>query len=158
MTDGPPWRDSCWNDASDSLRKLQTDHLDCVHIHNIGREDRYLSLMQMLAEDGTLGALREAKKQGMIRHIGCTSHMRPARVLPAFETREIEVFMCTLNFVHRHIYGYEEKVLPEARRRNIAVIRMKVLGGPVKGPAARSGGLTRVNAPSARHRRAGQRR
>jgi aryl-alcohol dehydrogenase-like predicted oxidoreductase len=116
---------------NDSLRKLRTDHLDCVHIHNIGREDRYPSLKQVLADDGTLGALIDAKKQGKIRYIGVTSHMRPARALPAFETGQIDVFMCTLNFVERHIYGYEEKVLPEARKRNIAVIGMKVLGGPV---------------------------
>ena len=115
----------------DSLRKLKTDYLDCVHIHNISREDRYPSLKQVLAEDGTLGGLMEAKKQGKIRYIGCTSHMRPARVLPAFETGQFDVFMCTLNFVERHIYAYEEKVLPEARKRNIAVIGMKVLGGPV---------------------------
>jgi aryl-alcohol dehydrogenase-like predicted oxidoreductase len=121
----------------DSLRKLQTDHLDCVHIHNISRDDRYPSLDQVISPNGTLGALIEAKKQGMIRHIGCTSHLRPGRVLPAFETGEIELFMCTINFVERHIYGYEEKVLPEARRRSIGVIAMKVLGGPVSGPGAR---------------------
>jgi aryl-alcohol dehydrogenase-like predicted oxidoreductase len=40
--------------------------------------------------------------------------------------------MCTINFVERHIYAYEEKVLPEARKRNIGVIAMKVLGGPVQ--------------------------
>jgi len=116
----------------DSLRKLQTDRLDCVHIHNLSRHDRYPTLEQPLAMDGTLGALLEAKKQGLIRHIGCTSHQRPARVLPAFETGEIELFMCTINFVERHIYAYEEKVLPEARKRNIGVIAMKVLGGPVQ--------------------------
>ena len=121
----------------DSLRKLQTDHLDCVHIHNISREDRYPKLEQVLADDGTLGGLREAKKQGMIRHIGCTSHMRPARALPAFATGEIELFQCTVNFVERHIYGYEEKVFPEARRRNIGIIAMKVLGGPVQPGGAR---------------------
>ena len=121
----------------DSLRKLQTDYLDCVHIHNIGRDDRFPKLEQALASNGTLGALREAKKQGMIRHIGCTSHQRPARALPAFETGEIELFMCTVNFVERHIYNFEEKVLPEARKRNIGVIAMKVLGGPIKQGGAR---------------------
>lgn len=121
----------------DSLHKLQTDHLDCVHLHNVGRTDRWPSLDQVLASDGALAGLLEAKKQGMIRHIGCTSHMRPARGLRLFETGEFELFMCTLNFVERHIYGFEEKALPEARRRNIAVIGMKVLGGPVKGAGAR---------------------
>jgi aryl-alcohol dehydrogenase-like predicted oxidoreductase len=119
----------------DSLRKLQTDHLDCVHIHNISRTDRFPEMRQVLAADGTRGALLEAKKKGMIRHIGCTSHLRPARVLPAFETGDFELFMCVLNYVERHIYGYEEKVLPEARKRNIGVIAMKVLGGPVAPPA-----------------------
>jgi len=121
----------------DSLRKLQTDYLDCVHIHNVSRSDRYPNLDQVLAADGTLGALVDAKKKGLIKHIGCTSHQRPARVLPVFATGEIELFMCTVNFVERHIYGYEEKVLPEARRRNIGVIAMKVLGGPVKPGGAR---------------------
>ncbi|MBI4874570.1 MAG: aldo/keto reductase [Acidobacteria bacterium] len=121
----------------DSLRKLRTDRLDCVHIHNISRHDRYPRLEQALAMDGTLGALLEAKKQGLIRHIGCTSHQRPARVLTAFETGEFELFMCTVNFVERHIYAYEEKVLPEARKRNIGVIAMKVLGGPTGKSGAR---------------------
>ncbi len=122
----------------DSLRKLQTDHLDCVHIHNIGRDDRYPSVDQPLSiKNGTLGALVEAKKQGMIRHIGCTAHLRPARALKAIATGEIELFMCTINFVERHIYAFEERVLPEARKRSIGVIAMKVLGGPVKGPGAR---------------------
>lgn len=121
----------------DSLRKLQTDYLDCCHVHNISRDDRYPKLEQVLDSNGTLGALLEAKKQGMIRHIGVTSHLRPARVLPALETGEVELVMCTVNHVERHIYGYEEKVLPECRKRNIGVIAMKVLGGPVKNSLGR---------------------
>ncbi|MCU0247682.1 MAG: aldo/keto reductase, partial [Bryobacter sp.] len=121
----------------DSLRKLQTDYLDCCHIHNISRDDRYPSLELVLGKNGTLAALIDAKKQGMIRHIGVTSHMRPARVLPALETGEVELLMCTVNYVERHIYGYEEKVLPECRKRNIGVIAMKVLGGPVRNSQAR---------------------
>lgn len=121
----------------DSLRKLQTDYLDCVHLHNISRDDRFPDLRQALSQSGALGALMDAKKKGLIRHIGCTSHLRPARALPAFETGQIELFMCVLNYVDRHTYGYEEKVLPEARRRNIGVIAMKVLGGPTA-PAGRA--------------------
>lgn len=115
----------------DSLRKLQTDHLDCVLIHNVGRTDRFPDLRQVLAADGTLGALVAAKKQGLVRHIGLTAHLRPARALPLIETGEIELCMFSLNFVERHIYGFEEKVMPECRKRNIGVIAMKVLGGPV---------------------------
>ena len=119
----------------DSLRKLQTDYLDCVHLHNVGREERFPTLKHMLASDGAMGGLIEAKKLGLIRHIGATCHMRPARALPVIETGEIDLFMCTINFVERHIYKFEEQVLPETRKRNIATIGMKVLGGPTKAGA-----------------------
>jgi aryl-alcohol dehydrogenase-like predicted oxidoreductase len=121
----------------DSLRKLQTDHLDCVLIHNVGRTDRYPDLKQVMAMDGTLGALLEARKKGLVKHIGLTSHLRPARALPVLETGEIELAMFSLNYVERHIYGFEEKVIPECRKRNIGVIAMKVLGGPTGKGAAR---------------------
>lgn len=122
--------------VKDSLHKLQTDYLDCVHMHNVGRTDRYPSLDQMLdRKEGTLGGLMELKRKGLIKHIGATCHMRPARAIPVLETGEIELFMCSVNFVERHIYNFEEKVLPECRKRGIGVIGMKVLGGPVKGGA-----------------------
>ncbi|MCP5117030.1 MAG: aldo/keto reductase [bacterium] len=131
-----PTREGAMKDIEESLRKLQTDHIDCYHIHNFGRTERFPDADLTLSEDGTLGALREAKKQGKILHIGATSHMRTERVLRAFATDEIEVFMCQLNFVERHLYNFEEKVLPEARRRGIAIIGMKVLGGPLSGDTA----------------------
>ncbi|MBM3956697.1 MAG: aldo/keto reductase, partial [Gemmatimonadetes bacterium] len=134
-------RAEAFEQVRESLRRLQTDYIDCVHFHNIGRDDRWPDLVQVLSEDGALGALVEAKKQGMIRHIGCTTHTFPERTLRAFNTGHIDLIMCVLNFVDRHIYALEEKLLPEARRRNIAVVAMKVLGGPVKGAGARLGSL-----------------
>ncbi|MBK9167337.1 MAG: aldo/keto reductase [Bryobacterales bacterium] len=121
----------------DSLRKLGTDHLDCVHIHNLSRDDRYPSLDFALSSEGTLGGLLEAKRLGLTRFIGCTSHFRAGRILPALATGEFDLVMCTLNNVERHIYNFEETVLPECRKRGIGVIAMKVLGGPVQGPGAR---------------------
>lgn len=123
-------RDAAMADIEQSLRNLQTDCIDCYHMHNFGRAERFPDVDTALSDDGVLGALREAKKQGKIKHIGSTSHMRTERVLQAFATGEIEVFMCQINFVERHTYNFEAKVLPEARRRGIAIIAMKVLGGP----------------------------
>jgi len=36
----------------------------------------------------------------------------------------------TVNFVDRYIYGFEQKVLPIARKHNVGIVAMKVLGGP----------------------------
>ena len=126
-------REDALNELRQSLKNLRTDHVDCVHIHNVARDDRYPNLEEALSERGVLGGLLEAKRLGMARHVGCTAHLRPSRVLPALATGHIELFMCSMNFVERHIYNFEEKVLPEATRRGIGVIAMKVLGGPAQG-------------------------
>ena len=123
-------REGALRDIEESLRLLKTDHVDCFHIHNIARDDRFPNLEQALSEDGVLGGVLEAKKRGMTRHVGCTAHLKAPRVLPVFATGKIELFMCNLNFVERHIYNFEDQVLPEAARRGIGVIAMKVLGGP----------------------------
>jgi len=130
-------REGALRDLEESLRRLRTDYVDCVHIHNIARDDRFPDLQAALSEDGVLGGLLEAKRKGMTRHVGCTAHLRPGRVLPVFATGAIELFMCTINFVERHIYNFEERVLPEAAKRGIGVAAMKVLGGPQRGSEPR---------------------
>ena len=130
-------RDGALAELHQSLKLLGTDHVDCAHIHNIARDDRFPDLDAALSSKGVLGGLIEAKRLGMTRHIGCTAHLRPLRVLPVFATGQIEVFMCSMNFVERHIYNFEEKVLPEAKKRGIGVIAMKVLGGPTQSADAR---------------------
>ncbi|MFB3828133.1 MAG: aldo/keto reductase [Bryobacteraceae bacterium] len=126
-----PTKSQAMEQIRESLKRLQTDHLDCVQIHNIARTDRWSDLDLPLSANGALAALREARKQGMIRHIGCTTHTAPSRVIRAMDTGEIEILTCVLNFVDRHIYRLEETLLPEARKRNIPVIAMKALGGPL---------------------------
>jgi predicted aldo/keto reductase-like oxidoreductase len=128
-----PTRDGALAELHESLKLLRTDHVDCVHFHNVARDDRFPDLDAALSEKGVLGGLLEAKRLGMTRHIGCTAHLRPGRVPTVFATGKIDVFMASMNFVERHIYNFEEKVLPEAKRRGIGVVAMKVLGGPGKG-------------------------
>jgi hypothetical protein len=124
-------QDALWQ-IEESLRKLQTDHLDAVHIHNVGRTDRFPSMEVLLGEEGALAALREAKKKGLVRHIGMTSHLRPQRALPVLATGAIELVMCAVNFVDRHTYNFEGTVFAEARKRGLGIVAMKILGGTLK--------------------------
>ncbi len=50
-------QDATWQ-VGESLRKLQTDYLDLVHIHNVGRTDRFPDLDVLT---GDLGALQKTK-------------------------------------------------------------------------------------------------
>jgi len=128
-------RDANWY-IKESLLKLQTDYLDLVHIHNIGLTDRFPDLDAVTADDGVLGALLRLKKQGVVRHIGITTHLRGKRALPIIETGEMEVIMCAANFVDVHTYNYEGTLFEEARKRDMGIVAMKILGGP-KGDGAR---------------------
>jgi len=59
----------------ESLRRLQTDHLDLWQIHGIVYDnDPELAY----AKGGVLEAFDEAKKQGKVRFVGFTGHKDPA--------------------------------------------------------------------------------
>lgn len=111
--------------VEESLRLLQTDHLDLVHLHNIGDFD----VDRFAAEDSPLAGLKEARRRGWIRFIGASGHQRVEKMAAAVRTGEIDVIMPAVNFVDQFIYNYEGKVLPEAAKHRTGVVAMKVLGG-----------------------------
>ena len=121
-------QDAIWQ-VQESLQKLGTDYLDLVHIHNVGRTDRFPDLDVLTGPDGALQGLRDLKKQGVIRHIGLTCHLRPQRALPVIATGDIEAVMCAVNFVDVHTYNFEGTVFEAARKKGLGIVAMKVLGG-----------------------------
>ena len=113
---------------SESLRQLKTDYVDLVHIHNVGGKD----LDKVLAKDGVLEYLLKEKDAGKIRFIGVTSHCRPGRVARMLETGQIDVAMTVINYADKYTYGFHEKILPAAKKHNVALAAMKVYVG-IKG-------------------------
>jgi len=136
----------CWTDSAaraqqmfeESLRTLKTDHVDLVHIHNVGNKN----LDKVLAKDGILEYLLRQKEAGKTRFIGLSGHERPPVFLKMLETDQIDVVMSVMNYADRNIYDFEGKVLPECRKRNVGVVAMKVYAG-IKGgfPNHRNGGV-----------------
>src|SRR5215472_1870498 len=64
-------RDDFLRRLEGSLTRLQTDHVDLVHIHSLGRAD---DLEKIEALEGALKGLLEAREQKLTRFIGMTSH------------------------------------------------------------------------------------
>lgn len=112
----------------ESLRMLKIDHVDLVHIHSIGTKN----IDRVLGKNGVLEYLLKAKEVGKTRFIGISGHNRPANFVRMIQTEQIDVIMCVMNYADRNIYGFEDKVLPEARKRNIGCVAMKVYAG-IKG-------------------------
>ena len=112
----------------ESMRRLKTDYLDLVHIHSIGSKN----IDRVLANNGVLNFLLKQKEKGKIRFIGTSGHNRPANFVRMIKTDQIDVVMCVMNYADRNIYDFESKVLPEARKRNVGCVAMKVYVG-IKG-------------------------
>lgn len=110
-----------------SLQRMGTDRIDAIHIHNLGDFD----MGRLFAPDGAIAGLKEARRRGLIRYIGISGHMRPARFATAIDTGDIDLAMIALNFADRHTYDFEGVVLPPAKKHGTAVVAMKVLGGAV---------------------------
>ena len=110
-----------------SRRELQADVVDVALIHNVGDFD----LDHMLGPDGAFTALRQARDAGHVRFLGISGHNRPSKFAPVIRTGELDVVMVAMNFVDRHLYNFEEQVVPVAREQNCGIVCMKVLGGVV---------------------------
>ncbi len=110
-----------------NLHELNTDHADLVYAHAIG-SDRMVQ-ETVMGNRGVLQALAKAQRDGLTRFIGISGHCRPGRFLEIIRHFDIQVMMNAVNFVCRHIYNFEEDVWPEAHRKGIGLVAMKIYGG-----------------------------
>ncbi len=120
-------KESALRQIHESLKKMQTDYVDAVHLHNFGGFD----IDFVLGNNGALAGLLEAKKSGLIKFIGISGHEKPKTFIKAIETDEIDIVMPVINFVDKHTYNFESIVLPEAVKHKAGIVAMKVLGGAV---------------------------
>ncbi|HEV2493827.1 MAG TPA: aldo/keto reductase [Terriglobia bacterium] len=116
-------RDDFMRRLEGSLKRLQTDHVDLVHIHSLGRAD---DLAKIEAPDGALKGLHEARDQKMARFIGMTSHTDGATMAQAIERHDLNCVQMALNASRNG--RFEELALPAANRKHLGIIAMKVTG------------------------------
>jgi aryl-alcohol dehydrogenase-like predicted oxidoreductase len=116
-----------------SLRRLQTDHLDLWQIHGIVYDnDPELAY----AKGGIVEALDKAKQQGKTRFVGFTGHKDPTIHLKMLQLGyAFDTVQMPLNPFDWHFFSFEQQVLPEANHRGIGVLGMKSFSGtgdPIK--------------------------
>src|SRR5215207_5941611 len=113
----------------ESLRRLQTDHIDLVQHHEILR---YEDPHRIFDDHGANAALIEARDAGKIRFIGFTGHKDPRIHLYMLEVAkengfQFDAVQMPLNVMDAHYRSFEKIVLPELVKENIAVLAMKTL-------------------------------
>jgi len=120
-------KDVAMQQLDESLRRLQTDHLDLWQIHEV---IYYNDPDLIFRPNGAAEALLAAKQQGKVRFIGFTGHKDPAIHLRMLSQNfPFDTVQMPLNCFDASFRSFETHVIPEAARRGIAVLGMKSLGG-----------------------------
>lgn len=114
----------------ESLRRLQTDHIDLLQFHEVIRDT---DPARIFAAGSGMDAVMEAKKQGKVRYIGFTGHKSPDIHLKMLETAfahgfTFDAVQMPLNVMDAHYDSFEKKVLPVLVKHEIGVLGMKPLG------------------------------
>lgn len=116
-------RDGSFRQLEQSLRSLQTDHLDLWQVHNLSRMDE---VEEIFAPGGAMEALVEAREQKVVRYLGLTGHADPGVLLEAMRRFPFDAILLALNAADKHHRSFSERLLPAAVERQMAVIGMKV--------------------------------
>jgi predicted aldo/keto reductase-like oxidoreductase len=110
----------------DSLRRLQTDHLDLWQFH----ECNYDNDPDWIFETGGIEAALEARKAGKVRFIGFTGHKDPRIHLKMLaKPHDWDTVQMPINLMDSHYRSFLNEVVPVCLDKNAGVIGMKGLGG-----------------------------
>jgi predicted aldo/keto reductase-like oxidoreductase len=125
----------------ESLKRLQTDHLDLIQFHeNIRLDDPD----RFFAEGGAVEAMTEARQAGKARYIGFTGHKDPLvhlRMLDEAKAHNFHFDTCQmpLNIMDASFRSFQKQVMPRLVAEGIGVLGMKPIGA---GILLKSGSVT----------------
>jgi len=116
----------------ESLRRLQTDHVDLLQFHEVIRDTD----PERIFSAGGMDAVLAARKSGKIRYIGFTGHKSPDIHAKMLETAfahnfTFDAVQMPLNVMDAHYDSFEKKVLPMLVKHNIGVLGMKPMGDSI---------------------------
>jgi predicted aldo/keto reductase-like oxidoreductase len=131
--------DEAWPIIETSLKRLQTDQVDLLHIHSLTTME---DLAKIEAKGGLIDLLYKARDQKIARFIGVTSHTDPNVLKLALERHDFDCTQMALNAAKvgmRNGKGgmeineamkdsFEAISLPVALRKKLGVIAMKIFG------------------------------
>ncbi len=128
----------------ESLKRLQTDHLDVWQVHEV---IYYNDPELAYAPDGVLEALAAAKQQGKVRFVGFTGHKNPSIHLDMLNRGfHFDTVQMPINAFDPSYRSFERNVLPVAQAKGMAVFSMKSMSG--SGESITHGALTPTEALS----------
>lgn len=111
--------------ADQSLKRLQTDHIDLYQIHNIRLHE---DLDTVFSKNGAIRAMERLKNEGVIRFIGITGHRDPDILLRGIREYPFDTILMSLNAGDIHYRPFQTELLKTAVEKDMGIMAMKVTG------------------------------
>jgi aryl-alcohol dehydrogenase-like predicted oxidoreductase len=126
-------RQSAAQQIDESLKRLQTDHLDLLQFHETIRFD---DPDRFFAPDGAHEALTAAKQAGKTRFIGFTGHKDPHIHLYMLELARkhdyhFDTVQMPVNIFDAQFRSFIDEVIPVAQQMGLGILGMKSMGSGV---------------------------
>jgi predicted aldo/keto reductase-like oxidoreductase len=107
----------------EQLLRLNTDYLDFYQIWSVFNKENW---ELALKPGGVLDGMKEAKKQGLVKHLGFTTHQAPDELLNCLDEVDwCEVILISYNLLQKDY----TKCLKKAHNLGIGTIVMNPVGG-----------------------------
>lgn len=116
-------RDGSLKLLEQSLKLLNTDHLDAWQLHHI---DNQSDVDRIFGKGGAIEAFQRAKEQKMVRFFGVTGHTDPEFLIQCLERFPFDQILMALNAADKHHLSFMEKLLPLAVEKQLGIIGMKI--------------------------------
>jgi predicted aldo/keto reductase-like oxidoreductase len=116
--------DGAMKHVEESLKRLQTNHLDLLQIHNItSLED----VDKIGAKDSVLKAVHKLKQEKVTRFIGFTGHSSASAMKAMVDRFEFDTMLIALNHYSQGKEDFEKQAVPAAVAKNMGVLAMKAI-------------------------------
>jgi aryl-alcohol dehydrogenase-like predicted oxidoreductase len=114
-------KDDSRKQLEESLRLLQTDHLDLYQFHAL---TKMTDLDKVLGPDGAMETMEAAKKEGKIRYIGFSVHSAET-ALAAMDRYNFDTVLFPVNFVLFSQANFGPQILKKAQDKGMGILALK---------------------------------
>jgi aryl-alcohol dehydrogenase-like predicted oxidoreductase len=120
-------KDESRKQLEESLRLLQTDHLDLYQFHAL---TKMTELDKVLGPGGAMETMEAAKKEGKIRYIGFSVHSAETAVA-AMDRYNFDTILFPLNWVLYTQAGFGPQILKKAQEKKMGILALKSMAKTV---------------------------
>ncbi len=116
-------RDGSLRLLEESLRLLNTDHIDLWQLHRLASAE---DVERVFAPGGAMEAMQQAREQKLVRFLGITGHTEPGALMEAMRRFAFDTVLLAINAADAHHLSFTPELLPMAVEQQMGIIGMKI--------------------------------